>query len=296
MNEIVFSGEIPGLFAEETLRKKEYSMPGRHFHDSLELYFLLEGERFFFIEQDTWHIHEGMAVLVNRGQIHKTSAKKDRPEHRRFLLQLEAPVLDRFFSLPNFPSIKDFGEQYWGAAEFSPSDWLLVRDLVNKLKCELENGNPKDTTLALLFGMQLIALFVRTRRQQEIAQRKHTLPSHQVHTGMYQKVHEIALYLQNNSSSPCSLDDIAAHFYISRPYLTRIFKSVTGFTVIEYLTVCRTRKAQLLLADTTLSITEIAARTGFGNITYFEKVFKQLTGLTPRQYRNQQQNPSLSRS
>ena len=141
--------------------------------------------------------------------------------------------------------------------------------------------------MALLFGMQLVSLFVRTRRQQEISSRKNPLPNHRVRTGMYQKVHEIALYLQNNSSSSCSLDDIAAHFYISRPYLTRIFKSVTGFTVIEYLTVCRVRKAQHLLEDTQLSVTEIAARSGFGNITHFEKVFKQLTGLTPRQHRNQ---------
>lgn len=285
MNEIVFSGEVPGLFAEETLRQKEYSMPDRHFHESLELYFLLEGERYFFIEQDTYHLRKGMAILVNRGQIHKTSAVKEKAAHRRFLLQLDAAVLDRFFSMPDFPSVRDFGETYWGTTEFSASDWQKVMHFIEMLKQEMEAADSTRSAVVLLLGMQLTALFVRSRQQQEIAQRKHPLPSHKVRTGMYQKVHEIALYLQSNCASPCTLDDIAAHFYISRPYLTRIFKSVTGFTVIKYLTVCRIRKAEQLLGGSDLSITDIAAQSGFGNITYFEKVFKQLTGQTPRQYR-----------
>lgn len=286
MNEIVFSGEVPGLFAEETLRLNEYSMPDRHFHESLELYFLLEGERYFFIEQDTYHIRKGMAVLVNRGQIHKTSTVKEKEGHRRFLLQFDASILDHFFSMPDFPSVRDLGETYWGATEFSDSDWQKAVHFIEMLKQEYDNADSTRNTIVLLSGMQLMALFVRSCQQQEIARRKHQLPSHKVHTGMYQKVHEIALYLQSNCSSQCTLDGIAAHFYISRPYLTRIFKSVTGFTVIEYLTICRIRKAKQLLEGSDLSITDIAAQSGFGNITYFEKVFKQMTGQTPRQYRS----------
>jgi len=285
MSDIIFSENIPGVFAEETLYKKDFSMPGRHFHESIELYFMLEGERYYFIEQDTYHVKPGMAVLINKNQIHKTNMVSGSNGHRRFLLQLDDRKLDRFFSLPDFPSIWDFGKNYWGIAEFSPLQWQQVLSAIGNLKSEMLKKDREGNCLGLLTVMRLVTLFVQCRKMNEIAQRKKSFASHQVHTGMYLKVHEIALYLQNNSASPCSLDAIAAHFYISRPYLTRIFKSVTGFTVTEYLTVCRIRKAKALLSNTSLNITDIAAQTGFGNITYFERVFKQTMGCTPLQYR-----------
>lgn len=285
MNEITFSGQIPGIFAEEYHRVTEFSMADRHFHESLELYFMLEGERYYFIEQDTYHIKPQMAILVNRNQIHKTSMVNGHKQHLRFLLQLDSSVLNSYFSLPETPDIHAFGENYWGVAEFSSDDWQQVLLTIHLLKKEMNRGDASGNTISLLLTMQLVTLFIRSRRRQAFSQRKSSVTSHKVHTGMYQKVHEIALYLQNHCSEPCSLNDIAAHFYISRPYLTRIFKSITGFTVTEYLIVCRIRRAKMLLKETNLSITDISAQTGFGNITYFEKVFKKMNDCTPFQYR-----------
>ena len=102
---------------------------------------------------------------------------------------------------------------------------------------------------------------------------------------VWQNQQIVALYLQNHLAESCSLDELSAHFFISRSRLTRMFKSVTGFTVNEYLTVYRVRSAKTLLDKTDLSITEISLRAGFGNITYFERVFKRLTGMTPMQYK-----------
>lgn len=82
--------------------------------------------------------------------------------------------------------------------------------------------------------------------------------------------------------SPLSL---VLYFYNSRSYLTRIFKETTGITVVQYLTVVRIRQAARLLRETDSPITEIADLCGFGNVTYFEKVFHRIRGMTPRQYR-----------
>lgn len=286
MSDIVFQAQIPGVFAEETLLRQDFSMARRHLHESTELYFMLEGERYYFIEQDTYHVKQGMAVLINRDQIHKTSMVSGSTGHRRFLLQLDPSVLDGMFFLPEIPNVQSLGENYWGVAEFSEEDWQQALEVIRMLKRELQHREPESSAMAKLLVMQLLALFVRSRRQQEMAWRKNRIPGHPVHTGIHQTVHEVAIYLQNHSSEPCSLDMLANRFYISRAYLTRMFKSVTGFTVTEYLTVCRIRKARILLDETKLSITEIAARTGFGNITYFEKVFKDMTHMTPLKYRN----------
>lgn len=299
MNDVIFSGRFPGLAAEEVFRTTEFSMQSRHFHDNLELYFLLEGERYYFIEQDTWHIKSGMAVLIDRSQIHKTSTANSCTAHRRFLLQMEPAVLDGIFSLSAYESLWDWGSRCRGVAQFSPGDWKNVLTVISSLKREFLRPSAESRDLCALLSMQLVLLFTRSRRQaidtisKPASSHEGQLPSPSVpvvHTGMYRHVHEIALYLQNHCSESCSLDETAARFFISKPYLTRIFKSVTGFTVTEYLTLCRVRKAQFLLEETGLNITEIAARTGFGNITYFERVFKRMTESTPLQYRKKRNN------
>ena len=79
---------------------------------------------------------------------------------------------------------------------------------------------------------------------------------------------------------------MARRFYVSKSYLSRIFREVTGFTVNEYRNVSRIRKSQQLLRDGKLSVTEIAAQAGFENLTYYERVFKKYTDTTPLKYRN----------
>ena len=92
-------------------------------------------------------------------------------------------------------------------------------------------------------------------------------------------------YLNDHYREDITLDDLAEKFYISRSYLTRIVKETTGITVVQYLTVVRIRQAARLLRETDSPITEIADLCGFGNVTYFEKVFNRIRGMTPRQYR-----------
>lgn len=296
---IIFEGSAPGIFAEESVESGSLSMPARHFHDSLELYFLLEGERYYFIEQDTWHVCPQTAVLINRGQIHKTSSVSGCARYHRFLLQLDADVLDSAFVPAALPGLHTLGDTCWGAAGFSDSEWQDILFLISLLKKELSmralsrtaargNAAPKEdlsSALSALPALQLLLHFVRCRRNMAESFSAERNTGLQVHTGTHQRVHDIALYLQNHYSEPCSLDELAGIFYISVPYLTRIFKSVTGFTVKEYHTMCRIRRACLLLEEGELQITEIAARTGFGNLTYFERVFKKLTDTTPLHYR-----------
>ena len=108
---------------------------------------------------------------------------------------------------------------------------------------------------------------------------------HPVESGIYRSVHEVTAYLNDHYREDLTLEDLAEKFFISRFYLTRIFKETTGITVVQYLTVVRIRQAARLLRETDSPITEIADLCGFGNVTYFEKVFHRIRGMTPRQYR-----------
>ena len=239
-----------------------------------------------------------MAILVDQNQIHKTCSAGTGKKHPRFLMQLEGPVLDQLLRLCGSVSLEEFGNAYRGITRFSVDQWAQILSLLTQIKEQFTlissrttPGNKQDTMTAngliRLYTVQLLLLLIQIRRTQEEGGWKENLQNNLVHTGMYQQVHDIAIYLQNHCSEKNSLDQIAAHFFISRSYLTRIFRKVTGFTITEYQNICRIKKAQLLLRETELSMTDIALEAGFINLPYFERVFRKTTSLTPLQYRRQ---------
>ncbi len=82
MKQTLYTETMSGLMIERVVRREEYSMQSRHIHRTYEVYFLLEGERYFFIGRETYRIHAGTVVLVKRDQIHKTSVG-DKAYHDR---------------------------------------------------------------------------------------------------------------------------------------------------------------------------------------------------------------------
>ena len=81
------------------------------------------------------------------------------------------------------------------------------------------------------------------------------------------------------------LEELAAAAYLSPFHFARLFKKVTGASPHAYLGALRIERAQLLLAASDASITEIASRVGYASHSHFTKAFRQLTGITPRAFR-----------
>lgn len=81
-----------------------------------------------------------------------------------------------------------------------------------------------------------------------------------------------------------SVTDICDKLGMSASYFSRIFKEKTGVNYMDYLKNIRIRHAKELLAEGQYKIYEIAERTGFPNVKYFSSQFREMTGLTPREY------------
>ncbi len=98
-------------------------------------------------------------------------------------------------------------------------------------------------------------------------------------------VDEAKEYITNNYNSDLTLDKIASAVNYSKSRFCFIFKAVAGETYIEYLNAVRIEKAKDLLKNSNLPITEISYLVGYYTIANFNKNFKLITGITPREYR-----------
>ncbi|WP_236608784.1 PocR ligand-binding domain-containing protein [Thermacetogenium phaeum] len=99
-------------------------------------------------------------------------------------------------------------------------------------------------------------------------------------------INKAVAYIENNYSSPdLSLEEISKNCYISPAYLSRLFKKKKGYTLMEHIRNVRIDRAKILLQDRDRTMSEIARSVGYSDRTYFCKIFKQVVGLSPNEYR-----------
>lgn len=104
------------------------------------------------------------------------------------------------------------------------------------------------------------------------------------------EVNKIIGYVLRNYDQDISLQAMAAYVNMDENYLSGLFKKKTGDTFINYLQQIRVSEAKFYLEQTELPVAEIGERAGFTNPSYFFKIFKRWTGLTPSEFRAEHKN------
>ena len=98
-------------------------------------------------------------------------------------------------------------------------------------------------------------------------------------------IQEMTRYIRMNYQSALKLEDLADHFFLSPPYISRFFKKKLGINFAKYLTDVRLEEATKKLEQTGNSLTWIAMDCGFPNLTAFNKAFREKYQMSPKQYR-----------
>ena len=92
-------------------------------------------------------------------------------------------------------------------------------------------------------------------------------------------------YIKRNCAEKLSLDSLAKEVYLSKSYLSSVFKKETGMSLTAYITKVRVEKSKKLLLGDNASLANISSQCGFKDQSYFTKVFKKETGISPKRFR-----------
>ena len=131
----------------------------------------------------------------------------------------------------------------------------------------------KHTVLELLISIM-----------QEITLNDHTTQNTVVSAHL-NDIQNAICFIHEHLSESISLDDIAHAVNISRASLSSNFKKINGISPYEYLLIKRIEKSLTLLKNTDISILSIAQESGFSNLSNFNRIFKKINGMTPKDYR-----------
>lgn len=249
-------------------------MPHYHAHDAFELFYLCNGERLYVINGKKYIIKKGDVVLIDIGTIHRTSPTTV-PDYERILIHIPKYFLQ--LNCINFDII--------GCFQSNMPLIILPKNEQTHIESMLYNVIDEITTLKIgyeaavqAYLAQILIQLNRYAKHQPSARRSRENQFHK-------HISQVVIYINKNYMQPITIDMLTEKFYISSSHLSRTFKKVTGYTIIQYLHITRIRAAKKLLRETNMSISEISEEVGCGSITHFERVFKRAAGYTPGNYR-----------
>ena len=157
-----------------------------------------------------------------------------------------------------------------------------VESLMNKMIFENEGQDPLSPGFVSVALAELMLFITRCKNYEE-----NVIKEIDVNNRIMQ---EVATYIYNHYSERLILEDVAKKFNLSRSYLSKKFKSVTGFGFKEYIINVRIQHACELLLNTNKSITDIAFECGFNDSNYFGDAFRRTKGISPNKYRKNKEH------
>ena len=247
-----------------------------HWHDEVEIIYVRKGPLTIEIDGQQFTGDDGSVYIVSPGVLHMMSAPETPVDYFTFLFPLE------FISFQTKDALEDevFFPLRNHTRSFRPE--VTNRSLLDKLTPildELAVANGKMGThrqiQVRIRLLQTVDLLVEYNQLEEKARST---------SGELEK--EILLYIQNNYHEHIGLDELSDNFHLSGKYMSRFFSERFHMTLTQYVNYVRLRSARHLLESTDLSVTEIAMKSGYPNVSYFIRKFSAAMGEPPLRYRN----------
>ena len=238
-----------------------------HIHNYFEIYYLIKGKARYFVNNEFIDLEHGDIIIVKQGLLHKTIYDLKNPCERLLICFDLSFVGEKIYEIAcGIQSIK--------ISTISPVMHQRAENLILGMKQEFESDEKNKNDMLRLMLSELIVLF--SRNKNKITDKQ--LSDNEI------MIQDAAKYLSDRYSDNLNLDDISKKYAVSACHFSRLFKKYTGFGVTDYITEVRISKAEELLKNTELKITEIASECGYNDSNYFASVFKRKKGMTPHMF------------
>ncbi len=255
-----------GIFCEQKSMDTPVVMTMPHCHDFYELYYLIDGERKYFINDSVFLLKKGDFILIPPNTLHRTTYT-EQTYYRRMVVYFsprlfDAKLLEQVFSVYKL-SLPVHKMSYVEGIFFRMEDEQDCDDAYSRRLME-------DALFELLVFLARIRMDVKAggeSRNEDM------------------RILKAVKYINEHYFEHLTLTGLAEKFSLSDAYFSRQFKETTGFGFSEFLNYTRVLASARLLLETDDSVMEISEKCGFNDSNYFSVVFRKINGKTPVAYR-----------
>ena len=267
LNVLPFYGSA-GRYTDISTRDPSY-------HEQLEILYFLDGETATVVRDKLFNCKKGDIIIINPHELHTMYKLSGNVVYH--CIMIDAVLLSAKNDITNEKYIKPFENH-----EIIFNNFIRDEDLEKCIKALVDEMTRKESCYELAVKAQIYSILTILTRK--YAAGSMTTKEKEKNLKNVHLVEHSMEYIRANIKNRITLRDVAKHLSISEYYFARTFKSHTGMTVIEYVEEMRIAHAKVLLAESDMSISEIASACGYNDPSYFSKIFKSHTGMTPKDY------------
>ena len=252
-----------------------------HYHDNYEISFITEGTGKRIVADSIEEFQPGDLVFIGRNLPHAWIVDKEQftPNTRKLemvFLQFPPEALSpELLSLPEFKNIANALSQSERGIRITGQTLNDVSEIMLQLPY-LSNFE------RFLHFFKLMDIIGQSTNLIPLATKEYIKKRFNSKNKRIQTIHD---YLMKNYRESIDLKQIADLVSMAEGSLCRFFKMHVGITIFEYLNQIKIEFSCKLLMDKNLSILDVAIDSGYNNLSHFNKQFKLITGVTPKDYR-----------
>lgn len=258
-----------------------------HWHPAMEIINPVDNYYDVVVNGEKYHVMPGEILLVPPGELHELIA----PEWgKRFIFLMDISLISK---LKGFAGIQSMlTKPLHITRDTHPMIYESVYELLLQMRNEYFNNNEfSELTIQSL----LLNLFVKIGDNYNKAEELFPNVRLYKQKEYVQKFNQALEYIDSHYMNDITLEEVADEIGFSKYHFSRLFKQYTNYTFCDYVTLRRIKVAEEFLASPDYSITEVAMQAGFSSISTFNRLFKQMKGCTPSEYRTKN-NPSKRRN
>jgi len=255
-----------------------YESTPHHWHEDIEIIYHVEGNVKVGIGNDLYHLKVRDILIIGPGEVH-FFLKEMQPSNRA-VIQFRMSIYDAFLS--GAKDSRVIRPMFTHSKYLTPG--TVIHSLMEKQIQQLisENSGEREGYKLIMKARlyDLAGILIRYMPKGEYSLQAE---SHQMEK--LQKLDKVFEHVDKYYQSNINLQEISKVAGFSLYYFTKFFKENTGVTFIDYLNNFRITKAEWHLMEEMDSITQVAYKSGFNSVKTFNRVFKQLKGCAPMEYR-----------
>ena len=247
-----------------------------HYHEDIEIMTVKEGQVAYFVNGKEVLLRAGDTIVVNSYQIHYNMCVG---EVAKYVIAIINPRILSNSVAVEMQAIKPITDN----PDIPYLRFRYINEYTEQIR-ELVFGLPKVRHDPFAITMQFYQIWDIIRKQAEYLG---ATKEEAVSDPRMQSFKAMMHFISDNYQDQITLDAIASSGNISKSLCNTLFHQYVGESPINYLMHLRARKVAELLRSGNLSMTEIAARTGFGGVSYMSETFRKFFEKSPREYRKQ---------
>ncbi len=268
--------EFGSSFRIRRFDDEECNQPHWHFHPEYEIVYISNGRGKRHIGDHISYFENGDLIFLGPDLPHFGFTEELLEEHVEIVLQMKEDFLGtEFFRKPELSDIRRLFERARQGISFYGD---TKREVGRRLEA-MEALSGLDRLLELLRMLQLMA----TSPEYKLLQASGF--GLEVNARDHERIQAVYQYVEDHFQRQISLQEIAERVMMTVPAFCRYFKRLTSKTFTQFVNEYRVAYACRLLADENLSIADVGFDSGFNNISHFNKQFKAVTQVNPREYR-----------